>query len=34
MSRDTRHRGFSLLEMLVSLALLGILMVTLNTFLF
>jgi prepilin-type N-terminal cleavage/methylation domain-containing protein len=34
MSRTFRHRGFSLLEMLVSLALLGILMVTLNTFLF
>jgi prepilin-type N-terminal cleavage/methylation domain-containing protein len=34
MSRAKLHRGFSLLEMLVSLALLGILMVTLNTFLF
>ena len=34
MSRASHHRGFSLLEMLVSLALLGILMVTLNTFLF
>ena len=34
MSRSFHRRGFSLLEMLVSLALLGILMVTLNTFLF
>ena len=34
MSRRLLRRGFSLLEMLVSLALLGILMVTLNTFLF
>ena len=34
MSARLLRRGFSLLEMLVSLALLGILMVTLNTFLF
>jgi prepilin-type N-terminal cleavage/methylation domain-containing protein len=34
MSPRLFRRGFSLLEMLVSLALLGILMVTLNTFLF
>ena len=34
MKRAFRRRGFSLLEMLVSLALLGILMVALNTFLF
>jgi prepilin-type N-terminal cleavage/methylation domain-containing protein len=34
MSRSPLRRGFTLLEMLVSLALLGVLMVTLNTFLF
>ncbi len=34
MSRADRHRGFSLLEMLISLALLGGLMIALNTFLF
>ncbi len=34
MSNHKSHRGFTLLETLVSLALLGILLVTLNTFLF
>ena len=34
MTACTHRRGFTLLEMLVSLALLGVLMVTLNTFLF
>ena len=34
MNATAHRRGFTLLEMLVSLALLGVLMVTLNTFLF
>ena len=34
MTASALRRGFTLLEMLVSLALLGVLMVTLNTFLF